>query len=80
MQLRTTGRKDSRTNAREDLVAKALNRYSDRAFREALSERDRAAMSALVAEFFAVALMKRNKVNNYALKNKFQNTNEMCYG
>ena len=43
-----------------------LNRYSVRAFIEALGERDRAAMSALVAEFFAVALMKRNKLYNYA--------------
>ena len=36
----------------DELVAKELNRYSDRAFLEVLSERDRTAMSELVEEFF----------------------------
>ena len=38
------------------LVAKALNKFSDRAFIEALSKRDCAAMSALVEEFFRSGL------------------------
>ena len=36
----------------DDLLAKALNRYSDGAFLKVLSERDRTVMSELVEEFF----------------------------
>ena len=50
--MRTTGGKHSHTTAMDVLVAKALNKYSDRVFIEALSERDCAAMSELVEEFF----------------------------
>ena len=40
----------------DDLVAKALNRCSDSAFIEVLSEHDHAAMSELVEEFFCSGL------------------------
>ena len=56
IQLWISGRKLVRSTAMDFVVAKALNRYSNSAFMAALSERDHAAMSELVEDFFCSGL------------------------
>ena len=47
MQLQTTGGKDSHMTAMDDRLAEVLNTFSNRAFMQALTERDHAVMSEL---------------------------------
>ena len=54
--------------------------YSDSAFIEALSERDRAAMHELVEEFFCSGLDEKQQGKQLYKKINFLNTTEMCYG